>query len=869
MGKVTENLIKLIKKQLAEKGIVVWYDPQRRYFDIFKTIDLPDTTTFSYESSFFKLRNEMDSLVEFLGGKDRPTNNCGVPSKVLVYVPLLRHETNNALVEFDTSGTVLEPGAGSLERNTRLRVIAESVFSKIAPDQTENICRQIDADKLSLAELDKIAGEVAAVGSAVIKLIFGTTSLDEVVMRFAAVDDYDAEVEKKDALSEISALFEQALGFRIEGDLQPPEARYQIQKHLMMTAFLAAFPEEKVPEVFSFIALPERKDQIDAATRICRVWRNRADFVDAYVSAARMVEQEIGLDGIDFPIEPFVVSYEKADTFPILERRLIERCESLILDGNPEATLNIAEQRLKSFWALREPVLQLRWTLIEYSARTLVLGKNIKAELKTAGKDLRMMTARYSDSETPWCRVDTYYRRLEHQYAVFDIEIGREHEKLQRLIARVRTEYTQTLEAEIEAYTAAVAAADFHLEGIITQDKIFPQFVAPLLKKNKKTAFVLVDALRYEMGRDLVEGLGVDFNTELTPAVSMLPSLTSVGMAALLPDAGKGIELKKSSGGKLFVDVAGSSIKNRTDRINKLLEISTGVSVCCKLNQLIKPSKKLQNEIKASNWVVVTSQELDRWGEEGDGDDEIRIFMDEVLDKLGKGIRRLAALGIDHIVLTADHGHLFGEAIEGGMRMDAPGGETSELHGRVWVGKGGTTGDGFLRVTADQLGLGGDFELAFPRSLACFKTKGGTRAYCHGGISLQEMIIPVITLKQKETEQHFTQAKVKLEMTAAKITNRFFSITALYEEKGLFAAGEIRVKVVVKSGRKEVGSVAMAAYGFDAAVKEISLKNNVPNPITLMLTTTEDVEKVTISILDAGSLVELGGRKDISVDITI
>jgi len=869
MGKVTEHLISLIKKQITEKGIVVWYDHERLYSDLFEAIDLSDTTILSYEGSFFKLRNKIESLVEFLDEKDQPVNNCGAPPKVLIYVPLSRHETNNALVEFDTSGTVLEPGAGPLERNTRLRVIAESVFSKIAPDQTENICKQIDAGKLSLAELDKIVGEVEAVGSAVIKLIFDTTSLDEVVMRFAAVDEYDDEIEKKDALPEISALFGQALGFRIEDGLLPSAARKKIQTHLMVTAFLTAFPESKVPEVFSFIELPEKKDQIDAATRICRMWRNRADYLDSYVSTARMVEQEIGLDGIDFPIEPFAAFVENADTFPILERRLIEHCESLILDGKPETALNTSEHRIQSFWALREPVLQLRWTLIEYSARTLMLGKSIRTELKTVGKDPRMTAARYTDTETPWCRLDTYYRRLEHQYAVFDIEIGREHENLQSLIAGVRADYTQTLEVEIEAFTAAVSASEFHLEGIITQDKIFPQFVAPLLKKNKKTAYVLVDALRYEMGRELAEGFGEDFNTELTAAVSMLPSVTSVGMAALLPDSGKGMELKKTSGGKLFVGVAGSSIKSRTDRINKLQEIATGVSVCCKLNQLIKPSKKLQNEIKAADWVVVTSQELDRWGEEGDGEDEIRIFMDEVLDKLGKGIRRLAALGIDHIVLTADHGHLFGEAIEGGMRMDAPGGETTELHGRVWIGKGGTTGDGFLRVTADQLGLGGDFELAFPRSLACFKTKGGTRAYCHGGISLQEIIIPVITLKRKETEQHFTKAKVKLDMDASKITNRFFSITALYEEEGLFPAGEIRVRVVVKSGRKEVGSVAMAAYGFDAAVKEISLKNNELNPITLMLTTTEDVESVTISILDAVSLVELGGKKDIPVEITI
>jgi hypothetical protein len=42
----------------------------------------------------------------------------------------------------------------------------------------------------------------------------------------------------------------------------------------------------------------------------------------------------------------------------------------------------------------------------------------------------------------------------------------------------------------------------------------------------------------------------------------------------------------------------------------------------------------------------------------------------------------LNSLGIDNIVVTADHDHLFGEAIEGIRRMDPPGGDTVEIHGR-------------------------------------------------------------------------------------------------------------------------------------------------------------------------------------------
>ena len=37
--------------------------------------------------------------------------------------------------------------------------------------------------------------------------------------------------------------------------------------------------------------------------------------------------------------------------------------------------------------------------------------------------------------------------------------------------------------------------------------------------------------------------------------------------------------------------------------------------------------------------------------------------MDEVLDKLGKGLHRLASLGVTRFIVTADHGHLLVEGI--------------------------------------------------------------------------------------------------------------------------------------------------------------------------------------------------------------
>ena len=146
---------------------------------------------------------------------------------------------------------------------------------------------------------------------------------------------------------------------------------------------------------------------------------------------------------------------------------------------------------------------------------------------------------------------------------------------------------------------------------------------------------------------------------------------------------------------------------------------------------------------------MVTSQEIDRLGEDGEDYAETRRFMDDMLEQLRRSIRILAKLGVEHFIITADHGYLFADQIDPGMLMDSPGGATVELHPRVWIGKGGTDADGYLRVAASELAFGGDLEMAFPRGLSCFRVKGGVGGYFHGGISLQEMVIPVAVLQKQ------------------------------------------------------------------------------------------------------------------------
>ena len=52
------------------------------------------------------------------------------------------------------------------------------------------------------------------------------------------------------------------------------------------------------------------------------------------------------------------------------------------------------------------------------------------------------------------------------------------------------------------------------------------------------------------------------------------------------------------------------------------------------------------------------------------------------------------------------------------MRVLFGGGETADLHRRVWVGHGGNADDAFLRAPLSALGMQGDFDLATPWTFA-------------------------------------------------------------------------------------------------------------------------------------------------------
>jgi hypothetical protein len=342
--------------------------------------------------------------------------------------------------------------------------------------------------------------------------------------------------------------------------------------------------------------------------------------------------------------------------------------------------------------------------------------------------------------------------------------------------------------------------------------------------------------MRFEMGVELSERLPKSVEVSVRPAVCALPSITPIGMAALQPGASSSfsvVEQASTLGAKIddaFLPDLTARKKFAASRVPRLADIA--------LDELLslQPSR-LAKKIEGAQVIIVRSQEIDHAGERG-FTFQARQVMDTVIDNLARAIRKLAAAGVEHCVLTADHGHLFFPSDrDESMRIDPPGGNEIELHRRCWIGRGGATPAGCVRVTASALGYESDLDFVFPIGSGVFKA-GGDLAFHHGGPSLQEMVIPVVTVRMKAREiERANAGPVTATGLPDAVTNRIFSVKIQLEGKNLsLFSNELMVRPLLIFAGKQVGVVGMAVDGdFDRTTGCVKLQAGKPVTVAFLL----------------------------------
>jgi len=370
---------------------------------------------------------------------------------------------------------------------------------------------------------------------------------------------------------------------------------------------------------------------------------------------------------------------------------------------------------------------------------------------------------------------------------------------------------------------------------------------------SQRTAYVLVDALRYELGVDLLERLGiVNADVEITSAVGTPPTITPLGMAAVLPKADTDFRVDLGAKNRLDVLVGGNLIKTVKDRVQEL-EHAHGQVVDLVLDDVAQYSnKELKKKLETEDFVLVRSTEIDADGES----DQLAASwgsFDMTLSVLQTAVAKLLHAGIQRVVISADHGFLAVRELGEDRRIDKPVTGVGEAHRRVWVGRGGTASESTIKMPLAAFGIAGDLEVIAPRGLGVFASGGGLQFF-HGGMSPQELIVPVMIVTAKDDTSD-PQYQIELSVAGGKISTGVVAVTVAMT--GDLFTRESRIRLQLMQGKNRVGRV-VGGDGFDSTTETIDASVDLPRVITLQVTANLTAgSAATLEVLDAATGVRL------------
>lgn len=843
-----------IAKQLADKiksrRVVVWYDERgefRPFVDEVRggpwavgepvpvAVAGAKASLAEYAGSMFELRAVLEPYV-----------SGDTPGLAVIYVPdTARDRRASVLMELETAGMTWEPQLKQLARHVLLQKYTLGVVDEMLPFDR----------KVSYEDLARACDTADVDPPSILKSIFHDASGSDGLLTVWIVSDArDPEIVSKEATQELTKLVKARLGLDLVGDAPLSKLRAITLRYVLAVEFRLDLTCD-APASLDSIGKPPTKDEESAVREIAR--RLRTSHADAYEALADRVEEELGLTNAKLP--PGALG--SIDTFRFEERALLRHAGDLVANGKFGEAFALVADREQSFWLDRDVSRKAQW---EVTRRMAELG-NVALEVRKAVNKTTGDAAAWLDtyvSKDGWFRLDQAQRRLETWVANLD------EEPEERPLGVVRRAYEDACHAMSNGFIKALEGAGWHLGAALHQTQVYPQMVASL---PKPVAYFLVDALRYEMGEELAARLPEMAEVSLRSAVAALPSITLVGMAALQPDASAHFTVVEKAG-RLGAQIDDAFLPDLTSR-RKFAAARIPNLVDLSLDELLGlPASRLAKKIGDAQIIFVRSQEIDQAGEAGFAYQARRV-MDTVIDNLVRAIRKLANAGIRNSVVTADHGHLFFAADrDESMRADAPGGKTIELHRRCWIGRGGATPPGAVRVPATALGYASDLECVFPGGASVFRS-GGDLAYCHGGPSLQEMVVPVVSVRWPDASATSQRASERVVVTNVPqaVTNRVFSVMIWPGDDQLLlgATGRV-VQPLLLAGERQVGAVGMAVDAeLDRSTGLVTLQPGKSATIAFVLSD-ETVPSVRVVVQDPATGTELFRSKiDVPVKLGV
>lgn len=736
---VSQALEADLRDAIRRHGVVLWLDPNGHYTGFVdrliagRAVGLVPYAVFGYRGSWLEL---------MLALEDQATGGEKVP--LLVHLPGLNEEgvRNTPLLELYLAGTRYRKALETLiEEAAAGRVRSETIRSFLGSGRSGGSLTLSAADAWLGAQLSDSGSDPFEALKAL-----GLAALVHELLTAPGVADrqepeWQALAERLAVASGMPATWLETFGRPSPGsgpvkDLLLPVCAWALCVEYVHDLRRPLRDERLAPA----LALPE------AVVRACRELAEdlRGRHSEAYrrmagETQAWLMDEEIRCAKPE--------DLGSTDTFVFEEDVILDGALNALGERRWAAAEAWAAARLDAdaFWLRVEPARLPAWQLIQDAAR---LGLAIERAGPTlaADGDLSAAVARYRELGAA---VDRTHRHLEQRRQAWLYPPLLRLETLRACLDLLRRLWRDWADAWARGFNALCCAQGFLPPCALQQRTLFDDEVLPLLGERPgeagPTALFLVDALRYEMAEELlglIEGTRAT-TVRLTARLAELPTVTEVGMNLLAPVTANGRVRPVIQDGVIRGFGLGEFTVFDAKTRRRAIHDRVGGATCpwMSLEDLVsRDAASLRQSVARARLVVVHSLEIDTAGEKGLG---LAVF-EQSIRRLRAAWRLLRDAGVQRFVITADHGFLLVDPSAGlPLRYGRPqDGERRHVLTPQAVDSPGT-----VRVALNALGYeGAEAYLLFPETTAVFETPGPSARFVHGGNSLQERVIPVLTL---------------------------------------------------------------------------------------------------------------------------
>lgn len=556
------------------------------------------------------------------------------------------------------------------------------------------------------------------------------------------------------------------------------------------------------------LSLHEKAQMTPDALIFLNRWKDSVQGQKAFDELAGQFEKALAIESKlnKRPIRDLL----KVDVFRGIDHHILGSMMEKLLDEtlSPDECQEIIIQRKATHWYQGE--IAAMYQALEKAAGLLAL-------IRTAQFQIQDFVDGFTKYTKDWFQIDQLYRAY-----IFHVRQSKQSTFFGSLNELVEAHYCNNFLLPLNNNWQLIVDQTQNWSNLPVnlQKDFFRDKVLSMIQSNVKVAVIISDALRFEVAEELagrIEKAG-RFTTELECMAGMLPSYTALGMAALLPNETLGIQ----TDGNVLVDgFSSAGLDNR----NKLLgQAVKGGAKALLANDLKTMSHDDRRTLFRENQVVyVYHNQIDMVGDKYESEDQTVEAVASTIDDLIELTRLLRSANFARILITSDHGFLYQY-----QKLDEADLTGTEISGkeiflkkrRFVIGKDlDNSGHKLKAFSAEQLGLTGDYEVLLAKSVNRLKLSGAGMQFVHGGSSLQEIVIPVLSVNMVRGGE-FQAREVEVEKLASAnntITTGQISVKFIQLEKisSKVLPRTLRVGIYAEDG-KLISDVQSLYFGFES-----------------------------------------------------